>query len=238
MSVDVGRGRTIAIVIAAAIVLALAGRLIDVPRLAGKVKGDEATYVAMTLSLAHDGDLRYEPKDLARFQQVYRQGPSGVLPQANAHGEPAPAAGLAPDRVRPHAGVVGGAPVVREGLRVSTPGRAVRALGGLGGMLMLQRACCSPAASGARCASVRRASAPGPALILGVAFVVASVVPVFGVFLTSEIFNFSLVLFAYFLWLYKTVRRRAIAALAAGPLDDDRRGGAASASRRTRSPAC
>jgi len=79
MSGDVARGRTIAIVIAGAILIALAGRLIDVPRLAGKVKGDEATYVAMTLSLAHDGDLRYEPKDLARFQQVYRQGPSGVF---------------------------------------------------------------------------------------------------------------------------------------------------------------
>ncbi len=43
--------------------------------------------------------------------------------------------------------------------------------------------------------------------ILGVAFVVASVVPVFGVFLTSEIFNFAIVLFAYFLWLYKHVAR-------------------------------
>jgi hypothetical protein len=48
-------------------------------------------------------------------------------------------------------------------------------------------------------------SRPGPALAFMLAFVAATVVPVYAVFLTPEIFNFALVFFAYFLWLYKEV---------------------------------
>jgi hypothetical protein len=204
MSVDVARGRTIAIVIAGAILIALAGRLIDVPRLAGKVKGDEATYVAMTLSLAHDGDLRYEPKDLARFQQVYRQGPSGVFLKRTHTVSP---------RLQ-----LGWPPIVFDHTPVSSVERLSYAksfaypllaapfalIGGLGGMLMLN----VMLLAGCVWCAVRFCQArlgKWPGAILGVAFVIASVVPVFGVFLTSEIFNFSIVLFAYFLWLYKAV---------------------------------
>src|SRR4029078_10336646 len=46
-------------------------------------------------------------------------------------------------------------------------------------------------------------SQPGPALLFTLAFVAATVVPVYAVFLTPEIFNFALVFLAYFLWLYK-----------------------------------
>ena len=48
-------------------------------------------------------------------------------------------------------------------------------------------------------------SRPGPALLFTLAFVGAACVPVYLVFLTPEIFYFSLVFFAYFLWLYKEV---------------------------------
>src|SRR3972149_5940642 len=43
------------------------------------VKGDEATYVAMALSAAYDGDLAYERRDLERFYQIYRGGPEGIF---------------------------------------------------------------------------------------------------------------------------------------------------------------
>ncbi|HKW03137.1 MAG TPA: hypothetical protein VJN96_25150 [Vicinamibacterales bacterium] len=204
MSVNAGRSRTAAILIAAAIVLALAGRLIDVPSLAGKVKGDEATYVAMTLSLAHDGDLRYEPKDLTRFEAVYRQGPSGVFLKRTHTLSP---------RLQ-----LAWPPIVFDHTPVSSAERLSYAkafaypllaapfelIGGLGGMLMLN----VMLLGGCIWCAVRFCQArlgKWPGLVLGVAFVVASVVPVFGVFLTSEIFNFSIVLFAYFLWLYKAV---------------------------------
>src|SRR6185436_4036205 len=52
---------------------------IDVPRAGYKLKGDEATYVAMALSMAYDGDLKYERRDLDRFWGIYQQGPEGIF---------------------------------------------------------------------------------------------------------------------------------------------------------------
>src|SRR5262249_22783962 len=173
-------------------------------RLAGKIKGDEATYVAMTLSLAHDADLKYEAKDLARFQEVYRQGPSGVFLK-RTHSLSARLRLGWPPLVVDHT-PVSAAESVSYAKSLSFPLLAApfAAIGGLGGMLVLNvlllGGCiwCAVHFCQARIGKV-------PGAVLGVAFVVASVVPVFGVFLTSEIFNFSLVLYAYFLWLYKVV---------------------------------
>src|SRR5207302_251723 len=44
-----------------------------------------------------------------------------------------------------------------------------------------------------------------PALTFTLAFVGASVVPIYATFLTSDLFNFGLVFLAYFLWLHKEV---------------------------------
>ena len=52
---------------------------VDVARTAYGVKGDEATYVAMALSVAYDGDLVYESRDIARLHEVYQGGPSGIF---------------------------------------------------------------------------------------------------------------------------------------------------------------
>ena len=51
---------------------------VDVGRTAYGLKGDEATYVAMALSMAHDRDLVYEPRDIERFYHVYHRGPEGI----------------------------------------------------------------------------------------------------------------------------------------------------------------
>ena len=48
-------------------------------------------------------------------------------------------------------------------------------------------------------------SKPGPALAFTLAFIFASCVPVYAVFLAPEILHFSLILCAYFFWLYKEV---------------------------------
>ncbi len=50
--------------------------------------------------------------------------------------------------------------------------------------------------------------------VFGVAFILASVVPVFGAFVTSEIFNFAAVLVGYFFWSYKLVGQRGVSASA------------------------
>ena len=49
------------------VVGAYAALSVDVVRTGFGIKGDEATYVAMALSAAHDGDLAFEARDLERF---------------------------------------------------------------------------------------------------------------------------------------------------------------------------
>src|SRR5258705_240041 len=60
------------------IVLLAAAMSVDVVRSSG-LKGDEATYVSMALSLAYDGDLTYQRRDLERFYGLYQQGPEGIF---------------------------------------------------------------------------------------------------------------------------------------------------------------
>ena len=64
------RGAALAAVILFIIGMA-AAISVDVVRDAYDIKGDESTYVAMTLSLAHDGDLSYQRRDLERFWGLY-----------------------------------------------------------------------------------------------------------------------------------------------------------------------
>ncbi len=61
------------------IVGSFAALSVDVPRTGFGIKGDEATYVAMALSLAHDGDLAREAHDHERFYQTYGMGPEGIF---------------------------------------------------------------------------------------------------------------------------------------------------------------
>jgi len=80
---------------------------------------------------------------------------------------------------------------------------AVCPAAGLNGFLVLQCCCCLPPARAGTRSSRRSRAGPGPGLHL--AFIFASCVPVYTVFLAPEILHFTLVLCAYFLWLYKEV---------------------------------
>lgn len=168
------------------------------------INGDEATYVAMALSVAYDGDLRYGPGDLHRFQQFYGTGPEGIFLQQGYDLHVSLAAGWPPVRVTrtrraPRDGLsfgkafaypIAAAPFVR--------------VGGLRGLLLLNLLLLSAVVwMGWTFASMRLGS--GAAGVLAVAFVVASIVALFAVWRTPEVFNFALVFAAYFLWLYKEV---------------------------------
>ncbi len=168
------------------------------------IKGDEATYIAMALSVAYDGDLKFGPQDLHRFQRLYGTGPEGIFLQQgyDLHLEVAP--GWPPVRVsrtrRPS----------REGLAfgkafaypvVAAP--FIR-LAGLRGLLLLNLLLLSAVVwMGWTFAATRLGVAA--AGVLTVAFVAASIVSLYTVWRTPEIFNFALVFAAYFLWLYKEV---------------------------------
>lgn len=211
-----GRAKRTLAIVAVVVALTAAGRLIDVPRLAGVIKGDEATYVAMALSLAHDGDLKFDAGDLARFERVYRQGPEGIFLKRTYRLTPRLQFAWPPIRIdrtpvpstqrlsfaKAFAYPILAAPFV--------------AIGGLGGMLILNILLLAVSVwCAVRFCQARMGQVAGA--VLGFAFVVASVVPVFGVFLTSEIFNFTLVLVGYFLWFQgKGLREYFLAAVLVG----------------------
>jgi len=192
----IGRAVVAAAVVAAAI---WAARL-DVPRLTGKIKGDEASYVSMALSLARDGDLVYRPEDYARFRQEFHQGPEGIFLKRMYATHWRFQAGWPPvvvekTPVSPSTQLAYGKPFA-----YSAAAAPFVALMGLGGLLFFNVVLLGVSAW---CA-VRFARArigPVAGTVLGVAFVALSVVEVYTAWFTPELFNFTLVVVAYFLWL-------------------------------------
>jgi hypothetical protein len=199
------RGRGIAIAAAILLVVALAAAIsVDVVKNGFGVKGDEATYVSMALSAAYDRNFSYERRDLERYFGLYRYGPDGIFLKRgkrlrmSVNGTPpfvhlTKSADVRSDRL--YFGKAMIYPLVAAPF--------VRLLG-LNGLLVLNvlllfGVCvCGYTFLAAR-------SRPGPALAFTLAFVAAACVPVYAVFLLPEVFNFAVVSFAYFLWLYKEV---------------------------------
>lgn len=160
---------------------------VDVVRVGSEIKGDEATYIAMALSAAYDGDLAYETRDIARFYQLYDKGPSGIFLKrgAGTHDRD--------DRLyfgKAYIYPIVVAPFVR--------------LAGLNGMLLLHVALLAGMVLTGYVFLAAR-SPGGTALLYVFAFFGVSIVPLYAVFLTSDFFNIACVSFAYFLWFYKEV---------------------------------
>ena len=160
---------------------------IDVVRTGFGIKGDEATYVAMTMSAAYDADLVYESRDIQRFFRIYQGGPSGIFLK---RGE-----GEHDRRNRLYFGKayiysVLAAPFVR--------------IAGLNGMLLFHVVLLAGMLLAAYVFLAAR-SPGGTALAFSAAFFGVSIVPLHALFLSSDFFNVASVSFAYFLWFYKDV---------------------------------
>src|SRR3954447_17024490 len=207
------------------LVIALAAALsVDVVKTGFGLKGDEATYVSMALSLAYDHDLTYERRDLDRFFGLYRSGPDGIFlkkgkrlrVRTDAHPPFVHTIKTADNQT-------GRLYFAKALLYPIVAAPFVRLLG-LNGFLVLHVLLLfGVGVCGYRFLAAR--SAPGPSLLFTLAFIGASCVPVYTVFLAPEIFHFALIFFAYFLWLDKEVRpdaprwrRRRGSALAAAVL--------------------
>jgi hypothetical protein len=198
-------GATRAVALAAVVVVATAAaRWIDPLTAVGDIKSDEATYVSMALSVAHDGDLRFEKADLDRFLAIYPRGPEGIFLKRAYTVRPVvgarwPFLSLASTPVATTTRLAYGKAFIYP--VIAAP---FVALGGVGGLLVFNvlllaiGLACAVRFCQAQCGRVTGA-------FLGTAFIGASIVPVYGVFLMPEIFNFALVFGAYFLWLYKEV---------------------------------
>jgi hypothetical protein len=194
-----------ALTAAVLLTVALAAALTtDVVKTLFGIKGDEATYVSMALSLAYDYDLAYERRDLDRFTGIYRSGPEGIFLKTGRRlrirfrpSPPFVTAAHLPDlrTDRLYFGKaliypVAAAPFVR--------------LFGMNGFLIFHVLLLFGAGACGYLFLVARAR-PAPALVFTLAFLGAAAVPVWAAFLTSDLFNFVLVFVAYFLWLYKEV---------------------------------
>jgi hypothetical protein len=195
----------------AILLLAIYGGLalsVDFPRAAIGIQSDEATYYMMGHSLAEDGDLTYHRHDLERVWKEFPSGPTGLFLKR-------------------------GRDVVESGLMLKPPFVWFRTqpdtdprrffygksfiyplvaapfvkLFGTNGFLVLHALLLAAVTFCAYLFLHARAPAVPSALLAG-AFVMATVVPVYFVWITPELFNFALGALAYFCWLYKEVAPR------------------------------
>ncbi len=204
-SVDARSSRAAVLTGAILLIVALAAAVsVDVVRNGYSARADESTYVAMTLSAAYDHDFTYERRDLERYFGFYRSGPDGIFLKrgktmhlrVNAR---MPFVHLTTTADPRHDRLYFGKALIYP--LVAAP--FVRLLG-LNGFLVLHVLLLfGVCACGYTFLAAR--SRPGPALVYTLAFIFASCVPVYAVFLMPEILNFSLIFYALFLWLYKEV---------------------------------
>ena len=178
---------------------------IDLPKVAQNFKGDEATYYSLTQSLAHDFDFTYERSDLARVWEEFTGGPEGIFLKRGKV-----------NRIRRSDHF----PYVRR-VKLEDPVRTrlyyaksfiyplVAApfvfLFGTHGFLILHALLLSLDLFVAYAFVAARGGRSRAALAYAVVFLAASVVPVYFVWLTPELFNVSLVFYALFLWCHKEV---------------------------------
>jgi len=178
---------------------------VDFKTASGGIYSDEATYYLMAYSLAEDGDLEYREEDLTRGFREFPSGPSGIFlkrgtdvrsvgfgsrpPFIEFRGVPDP------DTSRLYFGKsfiypLFAAPFV---WLLGTNGFLV-----LNALLLWAAFFCVYLFTSAR-------SGPLVGLVWAGAFVFATVVPVYVVWTTPELFNWALGVVAYFFWLYKVV---------------------------------
>jgi hypothetical protein len=178
---------------------------VDFPRAGQGIQSDEATYYMMGHSLAEDGDLTYHREDLVRVWREFPSGPTGLFLK---RGRDVLDAGIMrrPPFVWTRSQPDGDQSRLFYGKAFIYPLFAapfVRVFGTNGffvlhALLLALATWCSYLFLHARMRAL-------PAAALAGAFVMASVVPVYFVWIMPEVFNFSLALIAYFCWLYKDV---------------------------------
>jgi hypothetical protein len=206
---------------AAAVILCVYGGFalsIDVPRSARQSAdgqagffSDEATYYMMGHSLAEDGDVTYRREDLVRVWREYPAGPTGLF-------------------LKKGRDIVDGGAMLRPPFFWTTTiddsdptrlffgksfiyplfARPFIELFGTNGFLVFHALLLALVFWCGYAFLHARMPASISALLAG-AFLLATVVPVYFVWIAPELFNFALVFTAYFCWLYKEVEQRTSA---------------------------
>jgi hypothetical protein len=178
---------------------------VDFPGVTGGFYGDASTYYSLTYSLVRDLDFEYRQEDLVRVWHEVSSGPEGIF--------------LKRGRDVQGVSLTGSAPFFQiDGPADWDTGRLYYAksfifplfaapfvwLFGTNGFLIFHAVLMTLCYACAYAFLVAR-SDPIPAMLFAGVFFVASVVPVYMVWLTPDFFNFALVLIGYFFWAYKEV---------------------------------
>lgn len=185
---------------------------VDIPRASQGFKGDEATYYMLAYSLAQDFDLEYRRADLLRVLEEYPSGPQGVFLKRGrtvsirfSRGFPFVELVKAPDPQADRRLYFG-----KAYLYPLAAAPFVRGFG-TNGFLLLHALLLSLDFLAAYWLLVARGTSPGWAVAYALVFFGASVVPVYFVWLSPELFNLSLVMYAGFLWAAKEVGAERLA---------------------------
>lgn len=168
----------------------------DLARLSGGAFwGDGATYYSMAWSLAEDGDLEYEVRDLLRVRREFASGPQGVFLKRSSGGLAVEGGfpwlrrlGETERRVyfaKPFVYPLAAAPFVRL---LGTRGLLVTSALALALSLVLGYL------------ELRRRAGPGQALALAVVLYLGTVTPVYVLWPAPEVFNLGLVAAGLFAW--------------------------------------
>jgi len=165
---------------------------LDLPKAArGEVWGDSATYHAMAWSLARDFDLRFEERDLERIRLEYPGGPQGVFLKRASGGLALDPAGGFPwlRRVQPEEGRLYFAKAFAHPLAAAP----LVALLGTRGLTLANGLLLSASLWLAFAILRRRGLTPGESLLATVGFFLLTIVPLYLVWPTPELFGMALV---------------------------------------------
>jgi len=201
--------------LAVALTYTVVALTVNVPEAGDGFFSDEATYYLMGRSIAVDGDLQYRREDIERARREFPKGPTGVflkrgvdvtgvrLTTASPYlvfGEPDP------DPTRLYFGKSFVYPLAASPFVY---------LFGTNGFLVFN-ALLLAAAFWMAFTVLTRLSGTQNGLLLALGFVFATVVPVYAAWITPELFNFTLGLLAYYLWLRRHLDGPAEAGPSAG----------------------
>jgi len=159
--------------------------------------GDGATYYSMAWSLAEDGDLRYEARDVLRARRDMPSGPQGLFLKRASGGLRWDGGGGFPwvRRVRPDEPRIYFAKAFTYPLAAAP----LVALFGTRGLLILNALALGLVMALAY-SEVQRRGSPGPALLAAASLVLATVAPLYLVWPTPELFTMALVAAGLVAW--------------------------------------
>ncbi len=193
--------------LAAGLILAGLALTIDLPRSAYGFKGDESTYYTMAYSMALDGDFVYRRPDLTRVWKEFSAGPEGIFLKRGKQvdwkltGRFPFVERVVTDDPRDDRLYFG-----KSFIYPLFVAPFVRLFGTNGFLVFHALILTLSVAAGASFLSTR--GSPGPAIGYSLVFLFCSVIPVYLIWISPEVFNYGLVFLGCYFWLYKEAARK------------------------------